>query len=153
MIIFIDNSKIDGLFFLFINVCLLCTMVNSCLSCGYKIDLLTGNYIYTICGHYICYTCISIKREHISYRLFICCNKCIEKSLIGEDTKYVFKKSVNSNDVKIYVYVDYDIIRYSFIDIFENERKVFKNIKKSITKRLNNHIIKDLQLIILDYIY
>ncbi len=115
--------------------------------------------IVTKCGQYICHKCVSFKLYTRTYTLFICCNKCIDNYDHNVLFNLKFIKMINNGILYEYESVnqiDWWCNRtklYSFIDIFEDEVKVFKNIKKKIIKQLDVHLIKDLQLIVIDYIY
>ncbi len=127
--------------------------MDHCLLCFEKINLILSTTETTCCSKYICRKCLPINIIFPAYTSFICCNKCLYayERIIDFYPKYM--KTMTINDITVFVYIRNSARLYSFIDIFENEKQVFKNIKKKIIKQLDVHLINDLQSIVIDYIY
>ena len=83
------------------------------------------------------------------------CLQCLSKFSIFRNNvdRLIFIKKFRYNDITIYKYEIYRTEIFSIIDIYQQEKEVYDELKMKMRRHLDDFLIKDLLDIVIGYVY
>ncbi len=130
-------------------------MDRQCVCCNNYVNF--DSSVITICMNYVCPICLNFRKLRNNYKgmIIICCMQCISKISILRNNvdRLIFIKKFRYNDITIYKYEIYRTEIFSIIDIYQQEKEVYGELKIKMLRQLDDFIIKDLLDIVMEYVF